>query len=248
MRPSCAVLLAVFALVAHVKPCVGTQSTMANANLSFNNYARTDDLYGIRNTRLLRAEKATEYDGEERALDWLKKVTNLLKPKNSAKVVPVEATEVLLTRKFRNQVTKLVKSSDTTDDVFAKTKLGGLPSQKELFKPNRLPMYISFSERSFDRRRHDKWGIETLLKNYREEELAMIANIGFRNGDDLSKQTAEGLRSGLISKWLDEGKPARAVAQLLKGGRPTMEKFNSGAYDSYLHQFNDKYITKAVSA
>ncbi|POM71663.1 Hypothetical protein PHPALM_11734 [Phytophthora palmivora] len=206
-----------------------------------------DGLQDTRDARLLRADKSTHNDGEERASNWFTNFIKQWKPQKAQKVAPQAAPVVtkIMTQDGKNLQTllhTLVTSQKSTDDVFQVAKLGGQMKPAEMFQPDRLPMYISFSERTFRQRGHDRWGIETLLKKYPEKELAMIANSGFRRADDLSKETAEKLRAGLMNKWFMEKKKPIDVVQLLKGEKMTMDAFNRQKWRDYRDTYNDLFI------
>ncbi|POM60108.1 putative RxLR effector, partial [Phytophthora palmivora] len=160
-----ALLLTVVALVARVdSSSVATESTMMNLNFHLNR-ADMDGLQDTRDARLLRADKSTHNDGEERASNWFTNFIKQWKPQKAQKVAPQAAPVVtkVMTQDGKNLQTllhTLVTSQKSTDDVFQVAKLGGQMKPAEMFQPDRLPMYISFSERTFRQRGHDRWGIE----------------------------------------------------------------------------------------
>ncbi|OWZ08095.1 Avirulence (Avh) protein [Phytophthora megakarya] len=243
MRLSYAVFLALITVIG------STASITAEALAVYPDHASTDELRGMRRTRLLRAEKATNEDGEERG-NLLTKIASVFKSKNPAKVVPIgEVNTLQLAPKLAKKVKQLKSKAASLNDVFKKAKLGGIenpnakiemPTAKQLFESDRLPMYVKFSEETFKPRGSvDKWGIETLTRNgYSELDLMRISNYGFTKGDDVAKQTAKRLRGGLLDKWFLQDKPAHEVAQFLKAGKKTMDPFNEAAYKNYVKAKN----------
>ncbi|OWZ10258.1 Avirulence (Avh) protein [Phytophthora megakarya] len=212
-------------------------------------HASSDELRGMRRTRLLRAEKETN-DDEERT-NLLKKIASVFKSKNSAKVVPIGTVkEMQLAPNLAKKFKKLMKSK-SLDDAVTTLKLGGKvkPKVTELYQPDKLPMYVRFSEDTFARRGSvDKWGIETLRKNgYSEKDLLVISNHGFKNGDDVSTETAKRLRGGLLEKWFQEKKTANEVAQLLKAGEKTLTPANQAAYQNYLKAQNSQITGNPIA-